>query len=98
MSKWIRRTLSILILFGVGYTIYPLFVGASKMEQFCAAVEVGEPMKDILDRAATKGYGHRELTDQQVMLIIDSRAMGRFICEISISDSQTTGARYVFND
>lgn len=67
------------------------------MRAFCEAISVGELAGAILARADNLGYSNRKLENEQV-LIIDSRAMGRFICELSISDGKIVGATYVHND
>ena len=67
------------------------------MRAFCEEIPVGELAEIVLDRADDLGYSNRELESGQI-LIIDSRAMGRFICDVSISDGKIVGVTYVYND
>lgn len=67
------------------------------MRAFCEEIPVGELAEIVLDRADDLGYSNRELESGQI-LIIDSRAMGRFICDVSISDGKIVGVTYVHND
>ncbi len=66
------------------------------MRAFCEAIPVGELAEIVLGRADDLGYSNRELESGQI-LIIDSRAMGRFICDISISDGKIVEVSYVHN-
>jgi len=66
------------------------------MQSFCEAIQVGELEEKLLARIHNRGYTSREL-EKGRLLIIDSRAMGRFICDISISDGKIVGATYVNN-
>ena len=44
------------------------------------------------------GYTKHEVAEHGQLLLIDSRAMGRTICDVSISNGEVAGSRYVFND
>jgi len=72
-------------------------VGGGKMKTFCAAVQAGELKEDVLARALESGYSSHEVEKHGRILIIDSRAMGRHICELTISNSQVSGAKYIYN-
>ena len=36
--------------------------------------------------------------DKHTITIIDGRAMGRFICEVSIENNKVVEAEYIYND
>jgi hypothetical protein len=95
--KLIRRLPGFLLLMGVAYFMYPLVTGAGRMQSFCGAIQAGEPEESLLARVAAVGYDSRK-PDNARLLLIDSRAMGRFICDVSILDGKTAGATYVNND
>ena len=92
-----KKILGILIAGFIGYAVYPLFVGSGKMETFCASVLIGELTENLLAQAAESGYSSREVEKPGRILIIDSKAMGRHICEVTISNSKVTGAKYIYN-
>ncbi|TNF97725.1 MAG: hypothetical protein EP297_10030 [Gammaproteobacteria bacterium] len=92
-----KNIVGLLILGFAGYIVYPLFVGDEKMKTFCETVQVGETKENVLARALEAGYTGRESEKQGQILLVDSRAMGRYICEVTISNNKVTGAKYVFN-
>ena len=98
MKKSVKNILGLLIFGIIGVTIYPLFVGNENMELFCESVPMDESEDILLARALESGYTNVEVRDQDQILIIDSRAMGRFICEVTLSDNKVIGTRYVLND
>ncbi len=93
---WIIRAIGLLLIGGFSYLIYPFMVGGTKMQSFCEAIQVGELEEKVLARADDHGYTSREL-EKGRLLLIDSRAMGRFICDISISDGKIVEVSYVHN-
>ena len=94
---WIIRIIGLLLVGGFAYLVYPFMVGGSKMKSFCEAIKVGELEGSVLARSDDRGYTSREL-EKGRLLLIDSRAMGRFICDVSISDGKIVGVTYVHND
>jgi len=92
-----KQIAGLLILGFIGYTVYPLLVGDGKMRSFCTTIRTGESKSVVLARAMDSGYSSRELEGQNQILIIDSRAMGRYICDVSLSDDKVTGSKYVPN-
>lgn len=94
---WTIRVIGLLLAAGFGYLVYPLIVGGTRMQSFCEAIQVGELEQNVLARAGDRGYTRREL-EKGRLLLIDSRAMGRFICDVSISDGKIVAVTYVHND
>lgn len=68
------------------------------MESFCSSIEVGETKNDLVGRAEGAGYDVRSTSNENSLLIVDVDAMGRFICEVTISADLVTSSKYVFND
>ena len=66
------------------------------MQSFCEAIQVGELEENLMTRADDHGYTSRELKKGKI-LIVDSRAMGRFICVVSISKGKVVSVTYVHN-
>jgi hypothetical protein len=92
-----KQLVGLVILGLFGFAIYPFIVGDENMESFCKTIEAGELTDVVFSRAKESGYSSRVLEDQNKVLIIDSSAMGRYICEVSLSDDKVTGAMYVPN-
>ena len=67
------------------------------MKSFCTTILVGESKNVALTRAIDSGYSSRELEGQNKILLIDSSAMGRYICDVSLSDDKVTGSEYKSN-
>ena len=82
---------------GFIYLVYPFTVGGTKMQSFCETIQIGELEENVMARADDQGYTRRELENGR-LLLINSRAMGRFICDVSISDGKIAGVTYVHND
>ena len=93
MKQWT----GILLLGIFAYIVYPFIVGDENMKSFCTTIEAGELMSVVSVRATDSGYSSRALEGQNKVLIIDSNAMGRYICEVSLSDDKVTGSKYVPN-
>ena len=92
-----KNIIGLLILGVIGYTVYPLFTGSESMKTFCETVQAGESKEDVLARALKSGYTSREMEAHGQILLIDSSAMGRYICEVTILNSKVTGAKTIFN-
>ncbi len=97
MRKIVNQVSGVLILAAMGYVIYPFVVGNDDMESFCSSIEVGEAKDDIVKRATRAGYDVRHTSDERPLLIVDADAMGRFICEVTISANRATNSKYVLN-
>jgi hypothetical protein len=92
------KQLAGLFLLGIfGYIVYPFIVGDRNMESFCTTIRAGELMSVVSARATDAGYSNRVLEGQNKVLIIDSGAMGRYICEVSLSDDKVISTNYVPN-
>jgi hypothetical protein len=87
-----------LVILGIfGFVVYPFVVGNENMESFCTTIQAGELTDVVFTRAKESGYSSRVLEEQNKVLIIDSGAMGRYICEVSLSDDKVIGTKYVPN-
>ena len=94
----LMKHLAGLLLLGIlGYSVYPFIVGDENMESFCTTIGAGELMSVVSARATDSGYSSRELEGQNKVLIIDSGAMGRYICEVSLSNDKVVSTKYVPN-
>ena len=100
IRKWINYIGGIILLGVIVFAIYPFVVGERQMEKFCATVGSGEMKSELMMRANAKKYAVREteVNGKEMVLVIDSSAMGRFICEVKLEEGMVTSSRYVFND
>ena len=81
----------------IGFVVYPFIVGKENMELFCTTIQAGELSDVVFTRAKESGYSSRVLEGQSKVLVIDSGAMGRYICEVSLANDKVIGAKYVPN-
>jgi len=95
--KIIKHLAGLLLLGFFGYIVYPFIVGDENMQVFCSDIRAGELMNAVSARANDSGYSIRAVEGQNKVLIIDSAAMGRFICEVTSSDDKVTSTQYVPN-
>ena len=71
------------------------------MENLCRQITVGMPSSEIYkffkgkNRYRIKDYKEE---NKRRILIIDTKAMGRFICDVSLKDNKVEKAKYIFND
>ena len=98
--RLIINILGVIILFALGYVIYPFIVGGSKMEEFCSSVSPGVTKTELVNHAAAARYSTKEseINGSEMVLVIDSRAMGRYICEVTFDANLVATSKYVFND
>ncbi|MFC1523721.1 hypothetical protein ACFL6N_02910 [Thermodesulfobacteriota bacterium] len=89
-----------LILGTIISVLYPFIVGGGEMEEFCSAIKPGEMKNELMNRAKGARYSIVEsnFDGADMLLIIDSRAMGRYICEVTLQDEQAATTKYVYND
>ena len=80
--------------------MWPLITGGDKMETFCAGIDPGLSRATVLNSARVEGYDVRpyESDQAQLDLIVDRRAMGRFVCEVTYVEDSVDSARYIHND
>ncbi len=99
--KFVKNVLAILIILAVIYFgIVPFLLGGKKMETFCSQITPGMQVKEVyksIDQTRYKYLENKE-GDSHTITIIDSKAMGRFICEVALSQNNVVEVRYVYND
>jgi len=100
-SKIVKNILAILIFFAVIYFgIIPFIFGGKKIKTFCRQIIPGMKSNEVyklIDRTHYKFLENKK-GDNHTITIIDSKAMGRFICEVSLDHGKVIEARYVYND
>jgi hypothetical protein len=92
-----KQLVGLVVLGAFGFVVYPFIVGDENMELFCTTIQAGELSEVVFARAKESGYSSRVLEGQSKVLIIDSSAMGRYICEVSLAEGKVIGAKYVPN-
>jgi len=100
-SKIVKTVIAILIIVTVIYIgIMPFVFGGNKMKTFCRKITPGMQSNEIyklIERTHYKLLENKE-GENHTITIIDSKAMGRFICEIVLIQDKVIEARYVHND
>ena len=84
---------------GLYLGVRPFVSGNSGMKAFCESLSTGMGLQDIDSRAKARGYKVMPSRDgQQPILIVDSAAMGRFICQVRTENDRLVSTRYILND
>jgi len=100
-SKIVKNVLAILIIFAVIYFgIMPFIFGGKKMKTFCRQITPGMQSNEVyklIEQTHYKFLKNKEGANHTVT-IIDSKAMGRSICEVAFRQDRVIEARYVYND
>ena len=93
------KIIGIFILLFIIYMIYPFIVGGDKMETFCNSIKTGDSKVNLFERAKELGYKIRifEKNEKEIIMVIDEEAMGRYICDVSISEDKVIESSYSFN-
>ncbi|MFC1830240.1 hypothetical protein ACFL0O_11595 [Thermodesulfobacteriota bacterium] len=70
------------------------------MKKFCDQITVGMQLDDVYKLVEQTHYRYKERKegDKHLITIIDTRAMGRFICQVTLIQDKVIEARYVYND
>ena len=86
-SKIVKTVIAILIIVTVIYIgIMPFVFGGKKMKNFCRQIAPGMQSNEVyklIDRTHYKSLENKK-GDNHTITIIDSKAMGRFICEVCL--------------
>ena len=83
------------------FGLLPFIFGGKKMENLCRQITLGMSSSEIYQ--VMKGKTRYRIKDykkenQRIITIIDTKAMGRFICGVSLKDNKVVEAKYIFND
>lgn len=108
MSHWskfmisVRRkramvVLGLLLLVGMGWMVWPFFVGPGHMQSFCETLPAGSLLAQIQTDAAQRGYRVSSLIEGRAF-VVDSRSFGRFTCELRFGPDGLLSSKYSFND
>lgn len=95
--KRINAAFGILFLAGIVYWLYPFVLGERQMQEFCRSLMIGSARKDV--EAAVEGKSlNIVIGKEQIGYVHDTRAFGRFICEVRFVDDRLVSAEYFLND
>ena len=96
-----RYAIAIMVILAfIYFGIIPYIFGGKKMETFCGQLAPGMQSKEVYELIAQTDYKYLENKGQnpQTIIIIDSEASGRFICEVAIHQDKVIDASYAIND
>lgn len=99
--KLVKYTLGIAIIFiFVYFGIMPFISGGKNMKSFCETISPGMALSDVKVLAEKHNYRivERNNRGKNTIKIIDTAAMGRFICEVSFIQGSVVDAEYIHND
>jgi hypothetical protein len=98
-----RKSLSVMvgaIILGALFyvAVWPFVVGGSNMQSFCQSLAKGVLISRVRDIAEENRYRMTPPDKTGRAFIHDTRAFGRFICEVQFKEERLTSARYQQND
>jgi hypothetical protein len=99
--RTILIAIALIVMLGFFYFgIWPYIFGAKKMETFCEQITPGMQANEIFGLISDTDYKYVKNKGKNVdiILIIDSDASGRFICEVAMDGDKVVNASYVKND
>jgi hypothetical protein len=97
----IRNVIAISILVAFVYLgIMPFISGGKKMKSLCIEITPGMTLGEVHQLIEQNHYKFIENKngDSRTITIIDSKAMGRFICEVSLDRDKVVETKYIYND
>lgn len=80
------------------YIFYVFALGEKRMKAFCGELRIGMSIDAISNKAAAHDYKIFTNDPNQPLLIVDSEAMGRFICEVHFEQGRASKVTFVYND
>ena len=100
-SRIIKNIVGVfIILVFLYFGVLPFVFGAKKMRTFCQQITPGLPTNEVHRLIEQTHYKCLEFKegDKHTLTIVDGKAMGRFICEVTLDHNKVIEARYIFND
>ena len=100
-SKIVKNALAVLIIVAVIYFgVMPFVFGGKKMKTFCNQITPGLQSNEVYKLIEQTHYKFFEKKDRNnhTITVIDSKAMGRFVCEVALYQDNVVEAKYVYND
>ena len=83
----------------LAYGLLPSIVDTSELQNFCATIQTGDQIEELIDRASNAGYSIKttNVADVDYILVMNKKEMSRFVCEVTIQDKNAASARYMLN-
>jgi hypothetical protein len=100
IARNVAAIVAVIIISFVIIGIMPFVFGGKNMKTFCRQITPGMTSNEVhklTERTHYKLLEHKK-GDNHTIKIIDSKAMGRFLCEVALDKDEVIEARYVFND
>jgi hypothetical protein len=89
----------LIILFFLYFGVLPFVFGAKKMQTFCQQITPGLSVDEVYRITKKTHYKLLEIKEgEHTLTIIDGKAMGRFICEVTLDHNKVIEATYIHND
>lgn len=98
----LKKLLAAAILIAILYFgIWPFIGAGDRMESFCSNVPMGmaqpEFYRYVKEQSKYQIVESKEYGMFRV-LVVDAKAMGRYVCEVIMEEGKTAKAKYVFNN
>ncbi len=98
--SWLNFIGGMILLLVLAYGFLPSIVSTPALQQFCSAIQPGEQIEGLIERASTAGYATRvlDVADASYVLVMDKKAESHFVCEVKVHDKKAVSKRYVLNN
>uniref|UniRef100_UPI0040564D80 hypothetical protein n=1 Tax=Candidatus Electronema sp. TaxID=2698783 RepID=UPI0040564D80 len=81
------------------WSVCRFFIREGKMQDFCGQIVVGMPRDAVITLAEKHEYDvYPHPDNEDPVIVVDGKTMGRFICEVRIQQGCVIAAEYVLND
>ncbi|MDP1953639.1 MAG: hypothetical protein Q8K71_04105 [Polaromonas sp.] len=95
-----KRTSVVLALFlltGLAWVVWPFMTNSDEIKKFCGALTMGASAVQVQAQAKQQGYRVSSLVEGRAF-VHDSKAFGRFTCDLQFGPDGLVSAVYSFND
>jgi hypothetical protein len=95
----IAFVLLLVLVAGLYLVLRPFLGSDERMKSFCSSLRPGMGFSQVQSMVTARGYkvSWSPRDGQAPSLIIDTRAMGRFMCKVRSEDDRVVSAEYVLN-
>lgn len=95
--KRLNTILGLALLAGLAYGLYPFVAGGRNMRGFCEGLQPNATRHAVERAVADKGFRLR-IGEDQKGFVHDTRAFGRYLCEVEFDGDRLVTATYILND
>ncbi len=97
--SWLNFIGGLILLVLLAYGFLPSIVSAPALHKFCTAIQPGDQIEELIERASVSGYKTKALdvADASYILVMENKNVNHFVCEVTRQEKNAVSARYVLN-